>query len=329
METNISLVINRKSDIAVIQQKIIESKIDNPVYIFEYEFHYLISFISDYEEWELDTAILNYFPEYEYTTDLERGEKEIRIQISRYQSELSTDGWGRRILNPLDETKYLVKKSVNKDLKFSPKIKVLFEDHEQYYYVNIVSGMSESTNRKGFLLLDEFKISDDEADFFKDKLYTSPIEAFYSARHKIEELVEMDFEIYRQAKKKKNRETQKLPRKVIRDFITACNNSDEVAILKNIDNDIVYEKVIDYRALNHVEGIIEFKKSFILNTQLIGNSIKIRSWDIKLPHIILDIKYYLSLPESENDPVKKYALMKFIIKEDKITYVSDDIKEGS
>lgn len=50
METNISLVINRKSDIAVIQQKIIESKIDNPVYIFEYEFHYLISFKSDYEE---------------------------------------------------------------------------------------------------------------------------------------------------------------------------------------------------------------------------------------------------------------------------------------
>ncbi len=27
----------------------------------------------------------------------------------RYQSELSTDGWGRQIENPLNETKYLVK----------------------------------------------------------------------------------------------------------------------------------------------------------------------------------------------------------------------------
>lgn len=320
METNISLVINRKSDIAVIQQKIIESKIDNPVYIFEYEFHYLISFKSDYEEWELDTAILNYFPDYEYTTDLERGEKEIRIKISRYQSELTTDGWG------LDETKYLVKKSVDKVLKFNPMIKVLFEDHEQYYYVNIVSGISDSTNTKGFLLLDEFKIDDEEADFFKDKLYSSPIEAFHSARNKMEELVEMDFDIYRQAKKKKIRETQKLPRKIIRDFITACNNSDEVAILKKIDHDIIYEKVIDCRALHHAEGIIEFEKSFILKTKLIGNSIKIRSWDIKLPYITLDIKYYLSVPGYETDLVKKYALMKFIVKGDKIAYVSDDIK---
>jgi len=58
----------------------------------------------------LDTLILSGFPEYEFITDLEKGRKEIRLQISRYQSELSTDGWGRRIENPLDETKYLIKK---------------------------------------------------------------------------------------------------------------------------------------------------------------------------------------------------------------------------
>ena len=138
IETDISITINRKSDIDQIEEKIIENKIRFPVYIREYEFSYQINFTSDYEEWELDTAILDCFPEYEYTADLEKGRKEIRIQISRYQSEFSTDGWGRRIDNPLDETKYLVKASANKPEKFNPKIKVLFEDKEHYYFVNIV-----------------------------------------------------------------------------------------------------------------------------------------------------------------------------------------------
>jgi hypothetical protein len=105
IETEVSIVINRKSDIDLIEQKIIESKIQFPVYIREYEFSYQINFTSDYEEWELDTAILNLFPGYEFTTDLEKGRKEIRVQISRYQSDLCTDGWGRLLDNPLDETK--------------------------------------------------------------------------------------------------------------------------------------------------------------------------------------------------------------------------------
>ena len=125
IETEISITVNRKSDIDLIKQKIVENKFQFPIYIREYEFSYQINFTSDYEEWELDTAILDSFPGYEFTTDLEKGRKEIRIQIIRYQSELSTDGWGRRIENPLNETKYLVKTSASKPEKFSPKIKVL------------------------------------------------------------------------------------------------------------------------------------------------------------------------------------------------------------
>lgn len=154
IETEITITVNRKSDIEQVQQKIIENKIRFPVYIREFEYSYQINFTSDYEEWEMDTAILSCFPDYEYTTDLERGRKEIRIQIFRYQSELSTDGWGRPIENPLNETKYLVKKSINKSEKFNPKIKVLFEDKEEYYYVNIVNGINKATDEKGFLLLD-------------------------------------------------------------------------------------------------------------------------------------------------------------------------------
>ena len=84
IETDISITINRKSDIDQIKEKIIENKIRFPVYIREYEFSYQINFTSDYEEWELDTAILDCFLEYEYTTDLEKGRKEVSPRRTPY-----------------------------------------------------------------------------------------------------------------------------------------------------------------------------------------------------------------------------------------------------
>lgn len=121
IETEISIIVNRKTDIDLIQQKIIENNFRFPVYVLEFEEGFQIKTTSDYEEWELDTLILNSFPEYEFTTDLEKGRKEIRLQISRYQSELSTDGWGRRIENPLDETKYLIKNRFRKLRILTPR----------------------------------------------------------------------------------------------------------------------------------------------------------------------------------------------------------------
>ena len=49
------------------------------------------------------------------------------------------------------------KKSANKIEKFNPEIKVLFENQEQYYYVNIIGGIDEANKKEGFLLLDDFK----------------------------------------------------------------------------------------------------------------------------------------------------------------------------
>lgn len=279
VETNISIAVNRKSDITLLEQTIIGNKFQFPVYIREYEFSYQIDFTSDYEEWELDTAILNSFPGYEFTTDLEKGRKEIRVQISRYQSELSTDGWGRRIENPLDETKYLVKASVSKPEKFNPQIKVLFEDKEQYYFVNIVDGVNSATEEKGFLLLDHFKTNEtDEATFFKDRLYKSPLEAFNSGYYKLSQLVDKDFSAYIENKKKENRAIQKLPRKIIRDFINACNASDDSSIVKNLDENIAFEGRKNRKTIFETEGLSKFKE--YLNSseqQLCGKNFKIRS----------------------------------------------------
>nr|WP_315257818.1 hypothetical protein [uncultured Flavobacterium sp.] len=328
IETEISITINRKSDITLLEQTIVGNKFQFPVYIREYEFSYQINFTSDYEEWELDTAIINSFPGYEFTTDLEKGRKEIRIQISRYQSELSTDGWGRRIENPLDETKYLVKASANKPEKFNPKIKVLFEDKEQYYFVNIVDGVNSATEEKGFLLLDHFKTNEtDEATFFKDRLYKSPLEAFHSGYYKLSELVDKDFSIYLENKKKEIREIQKLPRKIIRDFINACNSSDENNILKHFDEHTIFEKRKNWKTIFEVEGISKFKEYLSSSEQeLFGKDFKIRSsWKINFPNITIGIKYFPASVDKGSKFNLKYEQMIFRLDNNKIVSIVYEI----
>lgn len=321
IETEISITVNRKSDITLLEQTIVSNKFQFPVYIREYEFSYQINFTSDYEEWELDTAILNSFPGYEFTTDLEKGRKEIRVQISRYQSELQTDGWGRRIKNPLYETKYLVKASTNKPEKFNSKIKVLFEDKEQYYFLNIVDGVNSATEEKGFLLLDHFKTNEtNEATFFKDRLYKSLLEAFHSGYYKLSEAVDKDFSTYLENKKKEIREIQKLPRKIIRDFINACNSSDESSILKNIDENIIFEVRINWKTIFEAEGISKFKE--YLNSseqQLCSKNFKIRSsWSFSLPNLIIGVKYFPRSTEQDKQPTQKYEQFRFTLLDNKI-----------
>lgn len=324
IETEISITVNRKSDITLLEETIVSKKLQFPVYIREYEFSYQINFTSDYEEWELDTVILNSFPGYEFTTDLERGRKEIRVQISRYQSELSTDGWGRRIENPLDETKYLVKATANKTEKFNPKIKVLFEDKEQYYFVNIVDGVNSITEEKGFLLLDHFKTNEaNEATFFKDRLYKTPLEAFHSGYYKLSELVDKDFSTYLENKKKQIREIQKQPRKIIRDFINACNDSDESSIVKNLDENIVFEIRKSWRTIFEIEGLSKFKE--YLNSseqQFCGKNFKIRSsWSFKLPFVDVGVKYYPVSTDQGKTSISKYEQIKFELAGNKIVNI--------
>ena len=329
IETETSIIVNRKSDITLLEQKIIENKFQFPVYIREYEFSYQINFTSDYEEWELDTAILNNFLGYEFTTDLEKGRKEIRIQLTRYQSELSTDGWRRQIENPLNETKYLVKTSASKSEKFNPKIKVLFEDKEQFYFINIVDGINTTTDEKGFLLLDDFKTNNEasNAEILKDRLYKSHQEAFQWGYHKISGVVENDFSIYLENKKKEIREIQKLPRKIIRDFINACNSSDENNILKHLDEHTIFEKRKNWKTIFEVEGISKFKEYLSSSEQeLCGKDFKIRSsWNFNLPNVTIGIKYFPNSVDKGSKFNLKYEQMMITLDNNKIASIIYEI----
>jgi hypothetical protein len=330
IETEITISINRKSDIDLIKQKIINSKIRFPIYILEYENSHQLNFTSDYEEWELDSAILGCFPEYEFTSDLERGRKEIRLQITRYQSEFSTDGWGRPIENPINETKYLIKKSINKPEKFNPKIKVLFNEYEQHYYINIVNGIAKNSGEKGFLLLNEFKTenNDDETGILKDRLYKTPLEAFHSGYYKIQELVNQDFKKYIENKKKGLREQQKVPRKIIRDFINSCNKSENEGIFKNLDVSIIFEERINWQTKLRIEGIEELEEYIKSQKQdLCARNFKIRSsWEFNMPSVTIGVKYFPVSTNSEKETgnILQYRRIRFVFKNDKIVSITEE-----
>lgn len=328
IETQISILINRKSDIQGIKNCIVSSKIQFPVYICEYEENFTANFTSDYEEWELDKEILNCFPDYVFTENLEKGHKEIRLQISRYQSQLCTDVWGRPLENPLDETKYLVKNSKNKTTRFNPRITVLFEDKEQSYYVNIVNGVNKNTEEKGFLLLNEFRSKDENGEYeiLKDRLYKTPLEAFHNAQNKMEVVVDSDFEEYLKNKKKEIRKRQRIPRKKVRDFIKSCNENDLGGILKNLDENFIFQRNVKWKTESEFNGVEAFRKYIESKGQdLCGMGFKIRSsWNIDLPvSITIGVKYY---PDSANkDNMKlKYRQYKFEFKNDKIIRITEE-----
>jgi len=328
IETQISILVNRKSDAELIKKSIIKCKIQFPIYLFEYDEYLEVNFTSDYEEWELNTEILKCFPEYEFTENLNKGRKEIRLQLSRYQSEFCTDGWGRPIENPLNETKYLIKKSKSKLKKFNPNVTVLFDDKEQNYYVNIVDGINKQNDETGFLLLNEFRKKDVNNEFkiLKDRLYKTPIEAFRFGHLKMENIVKDDFELYLKNKKKEKRSRERIPRKKVREFIKGCNVSDFEEIKKNLDKNFIFEKKVKWKTESIIEGIDEFEKHIqSTNQDLCSMNFKIRSsWNINLPNsITIGVKYFPDLAEQNNMNLK-YREYIFEFREDKIIRVTEE-----
>ena len=185
-----------------------------------------------------------------------------------------------------------------------------------------MDGINRATDEKGFLLLDNFKnkIEDNTAEILNDKLYKSPLEAFHSGYNKLAGLVDDDFRLYLEDKKKKNREIEKLPRKIIRDFIKACNSSDEINILKSLDVDVIFEKRKNWKTIFEAEGILKFKEYLSFpDQQLCGKNFKIRSsWSFSLPNVTIGVKYLPRSTEQDKQPTQKYEQFKFIFKDNKI-----------
>jgi len=329
-EVDIEILINRKPDIKLIEQAIISNKIQIPVFIIEYESHYRIEFTSYYEEWELDSSILKCFPDYEFIDNLEKGRKEIRLQISRCQSPFSTDNWGRPIEDPVNEIKYLIKKSTSKPERFNPKVKVLFEDENKYYFVNIIDGINKTSGEKGYLLINDFKTkyTGGETEVLKDRLYKSLEEAFSFGCKKVKGQSDSDFKEYLDHKKKELGKQQKLPREIIREFINSCNKLDVEGIVKNLADDVIFEKVVNWQRQLKIEGLDELKKYIKSpNQELCSREIKIRSsWTFDSLGVTIEIKYYpvLSNVEKKDNIKEQRGRIVFVFKGDKITSITEN-----
>lgn len=324
IETDITILVNRKSDIDKIKEEIIAQEIQSPIFIIEYENHFELIFSSGYEQWEFDSAILECFPDYEFTQNLEKGRKEIRLQISRYQSELSTDNWGRPIEDPLRETKYLIKKSNNKIERVNGNIKVLFGSDERDYYVNMVDGINKSTDEKGFLLQNEFKTICEigEAEILKDRLYKTPQEALKYGYYKMQELVNEDFNEYIENKKKEIRKKQRMPRKIIKDFIKSCNESDIEGIIRVIDDSIIFEKFIGWERqllFDSIEGLKKYINS--PDQELCSRKFSVKSnWIFDLPIVTVWIDY--NTTSSDDKIIRKYDKWSFSFNDNKIKRIT-------
>lgn len=323
METHIYISVNRKTDIEIIKSILIKNEIEFPIYMMEYEKHIGIKFTSDYEEGELNNHICNAFSEYELTTDPDRGKKEIRLEISRFQNELISE-WGGRIENPLNETKYLIKKSAKVDVKFNPIVKVLFGTDEKSYHINIIPGINNGTQEKGFLLLNEFKEEADpeETDFFPDRLYKTKIEAFQYGIDKMEGIINNDFEEYKALKKAEKRQREKIPRKIIRDFIKDCNNNQYNSVLKNLSEDFLFEVRVNWRQKLTTQGIDNFSDYIESSYQeLCGRAFKIKSnWTFNEAKISIYLETYTPPAENEETPKNIYRLqLNFRLENEKIT----------
>lgn len=211
-DIEITITLNRIKDLEYIEELLKSLMIQAPVFIIQLEDSVSIDFTTDYGYFELDTSIIDHFSDYEFVREAENGRKEIRMQIHRYESPLSIDGWGRPLEKPLDETIYLVKRSSNKTSKLNPKIKVLFEDVEHTYYINIVPGKIKDTGEKGYLVKDNYENlyetdSKDVPHF--PRLYKKLSEAYWSGFDNLKSYANMEFDKYLKEKKKQIRKQKR------------------------------------------------------------------------------------------------------------------------
>lgn len=204
IETSISITLNRKSDIALVKRAIKNCNIVFPVFILEFENSYIVKLTSDYEYYEIDKAITSELTEYEFQEELVGEKINIRMKIERYQSPHSTDGWGRYIEDPLNQTLYLIDKNQTSEQIYIPKISVVQNNTEEDYFINITEG--RKGEETGYVILNSFQNIEtmvEEIDTIMVKqVFKDEMDAYWKTFQIIEQTALEKFE---QSKKKKGK----------------------------------------------------------------------------------------------------------------------------
>ncbi|MDN3706211.1 hypothetical protein QW060_03625 [Myroides ceti] len=103
----------------------------------------------------------------------------------------------------------------------------------------------------------------------------------------------------------------------------ADKTSDESSILKNLDENIVFEVRKNWKTIFEIEGLSKFKE--YLNSsdqQLCGKNFKIRSsWSFSLPNVTIGVKYFPPVTEKDMHPTQKYEQIRFVLNDKKIASI--------
>lgn len=208
LSTNI--IVYHKSDINIVTDLLKQNDITRPIYILEYEKNYEIQFDSEYE-FEIQYRLMEYFPDYEFTSDLGKGRKEIKITITTVQHPFSSDNWGRQFnSDSIEKTIYFVKKNKTETTNEpNLKFKVIFGDLEKEYKINIGNGINSKTDEKGFLVLGQPKENGEQSDIIVNELFKDKDSAFRRGFFIMTRDIDKEFDEYIEALRKNRRRKKK------------------------------------------------------------------------------------------------------------------------
>ncbi len=203
-----TIQISSASEFEVIIGILKKQYIDAPVFTVNHSDYYTVSFESNYEEYELISAIEIAFPEYEHVEGISIGVSDIRIVINQVQTHLSTDDWGRRLnTDNISSTTYFTQRPSNatQPIWQDKVVKALLgPTEEKELLVNISDGIIKSTGERGFLVIEK-KTEGEKPEILIEHLYKTKSEAFWAGYTRITQYIEKRYEEYKESQKRKRK----------------------------------------------------------------------------------------------------------------------------
>ncbi len=208
LDISVNIELNEKEDFNALISILKQLGLEKPIYVVELKNAYSINFESEYQyDGEIENEMIKVYSDYEFTGEIGVGQQNIKMIIRSTQSPLSSDNLGRPLnSDTIENVKYFIKKSkAHENTSPNPVFKVLLDDFEKEYTVNIVPGINSATNEKGYLVVKEITSEVEKPGLLINELFTDRSTAFWKGYYKLMPQVEIDFEEYKKNKKGKRK----------------------------------------------------------------------------------------------------------------------------
>lgn len=210
---SINLILNQKEHLKLLVNTIKKYNIDSPVYLIEYDDCISFDMETDYEQYEMIEDFVREFPDFELVEDVNNGQEDILLIISRSRSPFA-DGWDSRWSEDRNSKSYLVRKrerKVSRPLGYN--LVVLFGEDVKKYPLYICTCHQPATGRDGFLVVRDDPEENPDTEIIS-RLFDTPTAAFFEAHRLKQPEVEKDYQEYQTSKKKTRKRKKKAAKDV-------------------------------------------------------------------------------------------------------------------